>query len=210
MRWKQPRPPRLQPKTGGYADWKQLIAITCGNSCVYCGIDDATYGGLDNFHVEHYRPKSRFVKLKNSIENLYLACAICNRFKGDDWPNEPSPSHDVVAYPDPIFVDYNSLFYIERGTCIISGVNIASRYVVERLYLNRPQLIRERRLSASLQRLDTLFEAAKTLAERGRNPAAEGALTRAALDLLQASAEALKLAISALKASPYQLADVRR
>ena len=94
---------RSQPSSGSYREWKPQIARDCSHQCVYCAIIEARFGGIRNFHVEHYRPKSRaeFASLENVITNLYYACAICNGFKGADWPATPKSDHSVPAYPDP-------------------------------------------------------------------------------------------------------------
>jgi len=115
LRWKQvDNSARQQPVAGAYTDWKEEIAHDCGHQCVYCAIPEAAFGGIDNFHVEHYRPKSIFQDLRDTITNLYLACSICNRFKGNDWPAEPPDDHSISCYPDPADHDYNALFYYRK------------------------------------------------------------------------------------------------
>lgn len=144
MKWKPVNnTSRLQPPSGEYADWKMIIARDCSRQCVYCAIHESLFGGIRNFTIDHYRPRSLFEELMHIITNLYLACGVCNAFKGDDWPNEPALDHSLEAYPDPGGVDYNTIFQI-ANTHEVVGLTTASRYVVERLFLNRPQLIIER------------------------------------------------------------------
>jgi len=147
---------RVQPAKGRYSDWKSQIATDCHRRCVYCAIEDWQYGGLDNFHIDHYRPKSKFARLEETITNLYLSCAICNRFKSNDWPAEPDDEHRVPAYPDPGNHDYVELFEVDLGSGVVAGNFPASRYVVERLFLNRAQLVRLRRIWVLQQRLSTI------------------------------------------------------
>ena len=137
---------KTQPISGEYQDWKEQIASECFNQCVYCSIHEEQFGGIDHYQIDHFRPKSRveFEKLKNDIMNLFYACPICNRFKSDDWPGEPE-SLDVVCYPDPSLTDYATIFSMSSNSYILAGKYISSTYVVERLYLNRPQLVYERR-----------------------------------------------------------------
>ena len=128
--------------------------------CIYCTISDAHYGGIRNFHVEHYRPKSRFKGLEHIYSNLFYACAICNTFKGNDWPDEPKPeSFDYIHYPDPSVTDYSKLFVVDPDTAMVSGVNVAARYLVEQLHLNRPQILRNRKLLLLGGRLAQVREA---------------------------------------------------
>lgn len=145
---------RLQPGGGHWHDWKQAIADHCGGRCIYCAIPEGRFGGIRNFHVEHFRPKAKFRELENDISNLYLACAVCNVLKCDDWPAEPLSDHSIAAYPDPSVCDYNNLFMVSIGTYEVDSATIAGKYVRERILLNRAQLILERRLAGVLQRLN--------------------------------------------------------
>ena len=212
MRWKQVSAKgRVQPTTGTYRNWKSAVATDCGGQCVYCAIHESRFGGLANFHVEHHRPKSnpRFVGLTNVITNLYLACAICNWFKGSDWPNDPAKDHSVPAYPDPAKWNYNDLFAIENGTYLVSGRYAASTYVTERLYLNRPQLIMERRSSEIENRL-MQFEyfavaTAKELEGHGEKQA-----TKLVVEILKVVVELNQRFREANRVRPYELADIKR
>jgi len=135
----------VQPKVGKPSDWKEMIAVECKHQCVYCALSESRFGGIRNFHVEHYRPKSKFPHLKNEIKNLFLACSICNTFKGKDWPAEPKEDLSNVSYPDPSKIDYSDLFICIESSGKIKGKYVASKYLTEKLFLNRPQLILERR-----------------------------------------------------------------
>lgn|SRR5574343_21001 len=129
-----------------YSDFKPYLRREAAERCVYCAINENPIGGYDHFHVEHFRPKSlsQFNHLLNDFENLFYACAICNRFKSNDWPNDPVLDHSIISYPDPKDVDYNTLFFCQENG-ILGGNFVASKYMVEKLNLNRPQLINERR-----------------------------------------------------------------
>ncbi|WP_204345105.1 HNH endonuclease [Psychroserpens algicola] len=129
-----------------YGDYKPYLRREAKEKCVYCAIHENPIGGSDHFHVEHYKPKSleEFAGLVKDYNNLFYACAICNRFKSNDWPNEPVPDHSVISYPNPNEIDYNTLFK-HNGDGTISGNFIASTYIVEKIFLNRPQLINERK-----------------------------------------------------------------
>lgn len=144
----------IQPQTGSYRDWKAQLAEEASHQCVYCAIPDAAMGGIRNFHVEHYRPKSRFPALENIYTNLFYACPVCNTFKSNDWPAEPD--FETRCYPDPSVNDYGQLFIIDLQSGEIQGNVVASRYMVERIHLNRGQLILERRLHTLLSEVKLL------------------------------------------------------
>ena len=144
---------RVQPVNGEWHDWKQQIADHCEGRCIYCAISEARFGGIRNFHIEHYRPKKSFPKLINDIRNLYLACAICNVLKCDDWPCDPVTDHSAAAYPDPSTADYNAIFQMSDITFELDSPTVAGKYILQRLLLNRGQLTLERRLAVVVGRL---------------------------------------------------------
>jgi hypothetical protein len=148
MIWKKiEKDPSKQPTKGMYSDWKQLLADEGHNQCVYCALHESIMGGIRNFHVEHYRPKSKWPEKLNTYTNLFYACPICNTYKSNDWPNEPNCDHSVASYPDPSVVDYNSLFDIDSRDGLINGKYIATKYIQEKLFLNRPQLVIARKIN---------------------------------------------------------------
>lgn len=115
--WKRiPKEVAIQPLQGIYSDWKPALSVEGYHQCVYCFVSETYFGGIRNFHVEHYRPKTKFIPLTNVYSNLFYVCSICNSFKSDDWPNEPDTDYTKPFYPDPSIVDYCELFDIEENT----------------------------------------------------------------------------------------------
>ena len=164
MNWKLiNKDPNNQPASGTFSDWKEQIATECFYQCVYCSINESQFGGINNYHIEHYRPKSIFPKLENDICNLFYACPICNRFKSNDWPNDPDLN--LVSYPDPSKIDYSSLFDLEDNFQI-KGKYTASKYLVLRLFLNRAQLIMERREEIKIRIVTNLMKELSNLIDK--------------------------------------------
>jgi hypothetical protein len=193
---------RRQPRRGTWHQWKQAIANHCDGRCVYCAIPEGRFGGIRNFHIEHFRPKVKFPKLENDIRNLYLACAICNVLKCDDWPAEPAGDHSRASYPDPFLIDYNALFVVSSATHEVASPTVAGKYLVERILLNRAQLILERRLAAMLR---SLAEFDSWLS------ASIGSMTneemKTAVSVLQ---EISRVQTKTLEARPYRDLDTKR
>ncbi|MCX6186214.1 MAG: HNH endonuclease [Bacteroidetes bacterium] len=148
MKWfRIPKESSSKPETGRYySDWKEPLSIEGKEQCVYCAININSFGGIRNFHVEHYRPKvkDKFPELEHEYSNLFFACAICNGFKSDDWKNEPSENFDNDSYPDPSKVDYSDFLFINPLDLVESNL-ITGKYIIQKLFLNRPQLILERK-----------------------------------------------------------------
>lgn len=159
MNWKKVDSSNRVQQAGVYSDWKQQISDDCHNQCVYCSIHEQPWGGIDHFHIEHFRPKSKFESLEHIINNLFHACPVCNRFKSDDWPGDPNLN--AVSYIDPSQVDYNTIFKIGPSTFNVIGEHMATKYMISRLYLNRPQLIYERREDWLNLRYSSLFDEVK-------------------------------------------------
>lgn len=206
--WHPIQTPRIpQPTTGTYSDWKELLAEEGKHRCVYCAIPEAAWGGHRNFHVEHYRPKKPFVELTNKIENLFYACSVCNGFKLNDWPGDPTPALDTNSYPDPSSVDYNTIM-TEDERWYLTGANVAAQYTVNQLYLNRPQLLLERRNEALARRLTNALTEIETLKELAVNAALDiqSELTR----LSEALIRVLRVNDAIRQVRPYEGQDLSR
>lgn len=209
MRWKRVSLERVQPAAGKYSDWKTDIANDCFQQCVYCAIPESAYGGIDNFHIDHFKPFSIFGDLKDVITNLFLACAICNRFKSNDWPGEHLDDHSMPSYPDPSAYDYNELFEISPDTYIVRGQFPATTYLTEKLYLNRPQLLMERRSFFLTERIVRLEQSIRRLLKSLKEsdlPEAPDLLAR----LVTGMVDLNELMRAAATARPYEREDVRR
>lgn len=193
---------RIQPSSGEYSNWKQQISDDCFNKCVYCSIHEQPWGGINHYHIEHFRPKSKFKKLKNIIQNLYHSCPVCNRFKSDDWPNIPT-SLNRYCYPNPSKIDYNDLFEPLAGDFLLRGKSIAANYLIHRLFLNRPQLIFERREFYLNNKYNQLYDEVKSLVELSKD-------FELSIEFINLFSE-IKLHLQARKdVVPYKLADIRK
>lgn len=150
----------VSAKRGDYKSWKPELRLEARQQCVYCAIPDKEFGGIRHFHVEHFRPKSKFPDLTNRYHNLFYSCAVCNSFKGDDWPEESGESRDAAGYLDPAMVDYGTVFEVDPTSYEIGSVCAAGRYTAHRLHLNRPHLVLVRRELAVLRAAEELEDMA--------------------------------------------------
>jgi len=208
MKWRRiPKEQTAVPNNGTHKNWKGVLAVEGFHQCVYCSISEATFGGSRNFHVEHFRPKSRFAHLENDFRNLFYACAICNTFKGNDW-HEPGGDPTTHCYLDPSAVDYATVFGVNNADYLVTSGSVAGRYMLERLYLNRPQLLLERRLQfarSELERIDQEVRQFRTQVDLA-NPDE----LRAYIAVVEWYQDAMKFLIQAIEAVPYAEADIRR
>ena len=195
------------PLIGNYKSWKKELRNEGKKQCVYCAITESAFGGYRNFHVEHFRPKGRFKDRTNDYGNLLYACAVCNTFKGDDWPKDDPlddvSSLDVMAYPCPMKLNLSDILDVD-GDGIVTSKYTAGAYLIERVYLNRPHLIRMRRLSGIRKELiDITREVARLM---------QGLVLGANLSgrTGSAMANAVIFLNEILDAAPYEPEDIRR
>lgn len=197
-----------------YSDWKEFLAEEGFFQCVYCAINENNFGGMRNFHVEHYRPKSieRFKKLENDLTNLFYACSICNCFKGSHWEEEPDEDFNNFAFPDPSKVDYSTLFEIDFEKGIISPKTNTSTFLIHRLFLNRPQLILERQNFNLSRELGSILKETEKKENRLFELASEG--DKQALELIRKSKQIIQNILQLLNVEssirPYSESDIKR
>ena len=193
-----------QPDWGTYSDWKGLLRREGQYQCVYCALHESRFGGLRNFHVEHFKPKSRFDELTNDITNLFYSCSVCNCFKGSDWPGDPTARLDTVSYISPSDHDLSDTLLVDDDFQV-SGRSRAGEFVVEKLHLNRHQLVMERRDAALTKRLRAAKQVVGEGLRGGRRLPNES-LQRIALALDRLT----ELLIARDDISPYETEDLRQ
>ncbi len=130
------------PQFKNYTQYKKYLREDFQYQCVYCSTHENEYGGPRGFTVEHFCPKSRFVDLEYDYQNLLYGCNVCNPFKGNDWPSD-DPLTDGIGYLDPCEHDYDKHFRVSSFE--IEGLTPVAVYMIERLHLNRHQLIKLRK-----------------------------------------------------------------
>ena len=119
--------------------------------CGYCGVAETEAGG--RLEIDHFCPRSHGGK--DTLDNLVYACPTCNRFKGDYWPM-PEASPDVMLlHPqqDDLSAHIGAL---PDGRLI--GLTKRGWFHIQRLRLNRAQLIELRLQRAEGQRLRQTLE----------------------------------------------------
>jgi hypothetical protein len=197
-----------QPASGTYSDWKEQIADECFKQCVYCSIHEGQFGGIDHYHIDHFRPKSikRFKKLENDILNLFYSCPICNRFKSNDWKGNPNLNR--TTYPDPSKIDYSILFTLKENF-EIAGKYVASKYIIIKLALNRSQLIMERREGKRRTQVGQLIQEISDLVNSIDNDDLQFN-NRILKEIDAVKTNLLALENKKQKIRPYKLKDIRK
>jgi hypothetical protein len=111
--------------------------------CGYCGTDEVDAGG--ELTVDHFQPRSR--DGPDTPENWVYACIVCNDFKGDFW--HPDSDQRVLH---PLRDDLAEHFHeAEHGRLV--PLTETGRFHIERLQLNRTQLVLRRQRRQQIQLL---------------------------------------------------------
>jgi hypothetical protein len=107
-------------------------------------------------------------------ENWVYCCHACNEFKGDYW--QPRSSKRIL-HP---LRDSLAAHLVEHEDGMLCGLSKTGTFHIEKLQLNRPQLVNHRRhrrlLEAARQAQVRAFESLKQLEEQLETLAAQVAL----------------------------------
>jgi len=106
--------------------------------CGYCGVAETFVGG--ELEVDHFHPTS--AGGSDELDNLVYACTACNRFKGD-YRSADAPEGLRLLHPRR---DEASAHIPEMAQGRLIGMTPRGWFHIQRLHLNRPQLVELRRL----------------------------------------------------------------
>jgi uncharacterized protein (TIGR02646 family) len=129
---------------GDYADPvnKNALRKSTAGKCMYCEskIEHNSYA-----HVEHIKPKKKFLELEFSWDNLGFSCQVCNTNKGEKY-DESTPFIDPYnENPEEYLLFLEFYVYPRRGS-------ERGEYTKKELDLNRANLIDRRK-----ERFDNLL-----------------------------------------------------
>jgi hypothetical protein len=119
---------------------------TLGERCEYCGTSEWVTGVP--LEVDHIRPLSRRGATNRS--NLCRACSSCNAYKGDQTRGRDPITDKRVALFNPRRQRWADHFRWSEDGVQIVGLTPCGRVTVEALKMNNPQIVRARRLWASV------------------------------------------------------------
>ena len=114
------------------ASLRARIVEQAGNRCGYCRAHQQHV--YETLHIEHLEPRAHGGG--NNEENLWLACALCNRAKSDQTHGRDSVTGRRVRLFNPRQQEWKRHFrWSEDGTEII-GHTVCGRATVEALNMN--------------------------------------------------------------------------
>ena len=147
-----------------FEELRARFAFACG----YCQTREVDVGSL--LTVDHFEPQSRGGA--DSSENWVYCCFACNSFKGAFW------GENQTGLLHPLRDDWRLHWREENG--VLQALTERGRHHIERLHLNRPPLVAQRREKAAieelqnrLQRAIERYEAAEDRIRRAEKASAE-------------------------------------
>ena len=114
--------------------------------CGYCSVSELWVGG--ELEIDHFRPPLHGGT--DTLDNLVYACTTCNRFKSDYWPTANASEDLRLSHPGQ---DDLAVHLLETADGRLIGLTPRGWFHIDRLHLNRPQLLDLRQLRQTEQSL---------------------------------------------------------
>lgn len=112
------------------------------NRCAYCqSPEDLT---VTIFEIEHIIPRS--AGGQTTFDNLCLACPTCNRYKSSRQTAPDPLTNEPVALFHPHHQQWAAHFAWNAEATELIGLTAIGRATIETLKINRPQMVRVRRM----------------------------------------------------------------
>ena len=125
---------------------RERVAAQAKYRCGYCLTTEAIVGSP--MEIDHLIPRS--LGGPDAEDNLWLACSLCNTYKGDRMAAEDPASGALTPLFNPRMMVWGEHFtWTEDGERIV-GMTVCGRATVVALYLNRPSLVVARRAWVSV------------------------------------------------------------
>lgn len=164
---------------GEYDRYREVLREDASYSCAYCTITESESPGA-TFNIDHFRPKKLFPNLIVNYENLRYSCPRCNSYKRDAWISlEDGCKRDcstctqhvchnnIMRFIDSMWEDPSKQLYLDEDFFIYPyDGNQPASYTIQRLRLNRAQLIKLRRVRSFLDVWMNELELKKQKAEK--------------------------------------------
>lgn len=125
---------------------KRRVRELFANSCAYCRTAEVLTVAI--FEIEHIQPRS--AGGETVFENLCLACPTCNRYKSDLTSATDIETQTVVPIFHPQQQRWHDHFAWNGDSTQMVGLTPTGRATIAALKMNRPQLVRVRRMWAAM------------------------------------------------------------
>jgi hypothetical protein len=128
---------------------REAVRFRAAYACEFCGVSETDTGG--ELTIDHYIPQIKGGT--NDFENLLYCCSRCNLYKHDYFP---SNSHEPILWNPRI--EPASFHFIELEIGALQPLTPTGVFTIQRMRLNRPQLVEYRLSKRKIAELTVLFE----------------------------------------------------
>lgn len=153
------------PSFNEYSQYRDYLRIASNYSCTYCTLTENESPG-STFHIDHFRPFSKFKSLENDCTNLRYSCPKCNAHKSNKWIStdegcifdcnsckEKSCEKNIERFINVLIEDPNDYLFCKDELIYSRNDEAIGTYVIDKLRLNRPQLQKIRLIRAEYDKL---------------------------------------------------------
>jgi uncharacterized protein (TIGR02646 family) len=124
------------------AELRRQIRARFGGCCAYCRTPEALSVAI--FEFEHIVPRS--VGGTTTYENLCFSCPSCNRWKANRVSAPDSATQHEFSLFHPQQDNWSDHFSWSKDATTIIGLTPVGHVTIALLRMNRPQMIRVRRM----------------------------------------------------------------
>lgn len=121
---------------------RERVSAQARHRCGYCLTTELLIGA--SMEIEHLLPRA--LGGLTAETNLWLACSLCNEYKGARIVAIDPISDLFVALFNPRQQDWHEHFAWNAQSDLIIGLTATGRATVAALRLNRPLLVRSRQI----------------------------------------------------------------
>jgi HNH endonuclease len=118
-------------------------------ACEFCGISETNSG--NQLTIDHFRPRSK--SGSDDLENLIYACNACNQYKQDYWPRTETSPRLWNPRQEPA-----GQHFLEQADGQLTPLTPTGEFTINRLRLNRSQLIAARQQRNQQQQTERLLQ----------------------------------------------------
>lgn len=141
---------------------RERARVRYAGCCGYCGVHEDDAGAT--LTIDHYRP--RLYDGGDDDENLVYSCVKCNSHKGTYWHEADPPNLRLLH---PLHDDITAHLKEDEAGQLV-GLTPQGIFFIQRLHLNRPQLVAYRLQRSMTQKrheeLDTLRQQMRELQQQ--------------------------------------------
>jgi hypothetical protein len=145
-----------------YKSYKIALRQEFSHACGYCHSREPELGGSEAFHVDHYKPQSKFPHLVCKYTNLIYACRYCNRFKSNYWPRFTEKIQGKYIL-NPRVDNFKE--HLNQSSFAWTGITTKGKWTVFKLRLDSDDLIRRRKdrlsIENAINRLEVILSQSK-------------------------------------------------